>query len=225
LDKNAITIALPKGRLLQDCVKILADVGIEAMEDLTVTRRLLVPSRDGAARFLVIRDKDLPTYVDYGAADMGFVGKDVLAESRRNILEPIDLGFGYCRIVVAQPQATLQQGANSGWGHSRIATKYPCITERHFAARGEQIEIIPLYGSIELAPLVGLADRIVDLVSTGETLRQNNLVEVEDVMEVTARLVVNPASMRIKADRLVTIIEALRNQLEKRGHGDTENLR
>jgi ATP phosphoribosyltransferase len=199
---------------MPDCVRILSEVGIKAEEDLSTTRRLLVPSEDGSARFLVIRDKDLPTYVDYGAADMGIVGKDVLLESERNILEPLDLGFGYCRIVVAQPAATLEPGGPSGWGHTRVATKYPYIAERHFAARGEQIEIIPLYGSIELAPLVGLADRIVDLVSTGETMRQNNLVEVQEVMEVTARLVVNRASMKIKADRLVPIIEAIRKNLE-----------
>lgn len=214
MDKNAITIALPKGRLMPDCVRALSEVGLRAEEDLSTTRRLLVPSEDGSARFLIIRDKDLPTYVDYGAADMGIVGKDVLMESKRNILEPLDLGFGYCRIVVAQPAATLEPGATSGWGHTRVATKYPYIAQRHFASLGEQIEIIPLYGSIELAPLVGLADRIVDLVSTGETLRQNNLVEVQDVMEVTARLVVNRASMKIKADRLVPIIEAIREMLE-----------
>jgi len=214
VDKSAITIALPKGRLMPDCVRTLYEVGLRAEEDLSTTRRLLVPSKDGSARFLIIRDKDLPTYVDYGAADMGIVGKDVLMESKRNILEPLDLGFGYCRIVVAQPAATLEPGATSGWGHTRVATKYPYIAERHFAARGEQIEIIPLYGSIELAPLVGLADRIVDLVSTGETLRQNNLVEVQDVMEVTARLVVNRASMKIKADRLVPLIEAIRGTLK-----------
>jgi ATP phosphoribosyltransferase len=214
VDKSAITIALPKGRLMPDCVRTLYEVGLRAEEDLSTTRRLLVPSKDGSARFLIIRDKDLPTYVDYGAADMGIVGKDVLMESKRNILEPLDLGFGYCRIVVAQPAATLEPGATSGWGHTRVATKYPHIAERHFAARGEQIEIIPLYGSIELAPLVGLADRIVDLVSTGETLRQNNLVEVQDVMEVTARLVVNRASMKIKADRLVPLIEAIMGTLK-----------
>ena len=222
MDKNAITIALPKGRLMPDCVRTLSEVGIRAEEDLSTTRRLLVPSEDGSARFLIIRDKDLPTYVDYGAADMGIVGKDVLMESERNILEPLDLGFGYCRIVVAQPAATLERNGTSGWGHTRVATKYPYIAERHFAARGEQIEIIPLYGSIELAPLVGLADRIVDLVSTGETLRQNNLVEVQDVMEVTARLVVNRASMKIKAERLVPIIEAIREQIGKRRNGETE---
>jgi ATP phosphoribosyltransferase len=216
VDKNAITIALPKGRLMPDCVKTFSEVGIRAEEDLSTTRKLLVPSEDGSVRFLIIRDKDLPTYVDYGAADMGIVGKDVLTESKRNILEPLDLGFGFCRIVVAQPAATLGHSSTSEWGHARVATKYPYIAERHFAARGEQIEIIPLYGSIELAPLVGLADRIVDLVSTGETLRQNNLVEVQDVMQVTARLVVNRASMKIKAERLVPIIEAIREQIGER---------
>ena len=223
MDKNAITIALPKGRLMPDCVRILSDVGIMAQEDLSTTRKLLVPSEDGSTRFLVIRDKDLPTYVDYGAADMGIVGKDVLLESGRNILEPLDLGFGYCRIVVAQPEVDMGRSSTSRWGHTRVATKYPHIAERHFAALGEQIEIIELYGSIELAPLVGLADSIVDLVSTGETLRQNNLVEVQDVMEVTARLVVNRASMKIKADRIVPIVEAIRGALETRGHGNTED--
>jgi ATP phosphoribosyltransferase len=210
VDKNAITIALPKGRLLLDCVKVLSEIGLMAQEDLSSTRRLLVPSEDGSAKFLIIRDKDLPTYVDYGAADMGIVGKDVLVESRRKVLEPVDLGFGYCRIVVARPAASFKQKDVSGWGHTRVATKYPYIAERHFAEKGEQIEIIPLYGSIELAPLVGLADRIVDLVSTGETMRQNKLIEVQEVMKVTARLVVNRASMKIKADRIVPIIEAIR---------------
>lgn len=214
MDKNAITIALPKGRLLPDCVEIFTDIGITAQEDLSLTRRLLVPSEDGSARFLIIRDKDLPTYVDYGAADMGIVGKDVLVESKRNILEPLDLGFGYCRIVLAEPAAAVKMSSRAEWGHRRVATKYPHIAEQHFASRGEQIEIIPLYGSIELAPLVGLTDCIVDLVSTGQTLRQNNLVEVEDVLDVTARLVVNPASMKIKADRLVPVIEAMREVLK-----------
>lgn len=216
MDKNAITIALPKGRLLPDCVRVLSEVGITAEEDLSNTRRLLIPSKEGSARFLVIRDKDLPTYVDYGAADIGIVGKDVLVESKRKILEPLDLGFGFCRIVVARPEPTPGNGDRSPWGHARVATKYPHIAQRHFAARGEQIEIIELYGSIELAPLVKLSDFIVDLVSTGQTLRQNNLIEIEDVMDVTARLVVNPASMKIKADRLVPIIEAMRKQIGKR---------
>ncbi len=220
MDKNAITIALPKGRLLTECVAMFSRVGLDPSEDLEVSRKLLVPSLDGSARFLVIRDKDMPTYVDYGAADLGIVGLDVLLESGRNLLQPLDLGFGYCRIVVAGPGSVPEGNRRTGWGPSRVATKYPNITKDHFSSLGEQVEIIPLYGSIELAPLVGLADRIVDLVSTGETLRQNNLVEVRQVMEVTARLVVNRASMKMKADRLVPIVEAIRSQLETRRRGD-----
>jgi ATP phosphoribosyltransferase len=221
VDKSAVTIALPKGRLLPDCVDLFAGAGIAAEEDLSTTRKLLVPSTDNSARFLIIRDKDLPTYVDYGAADMGVVGKDVLVESKRNILEPVDLGFGYCRVVVARPGTAHKKTGTAGLGQSRVATKYPNITRNHFALKGEQVEVVPLYGSIELAPLVGLADRIVDLVSTGQTLLQNNLAEIEDVMTVTARLVVNPASMKLKADRLVPLIEAIRGVLETRGHRDT----
>ena len=208
-----ITIALPKGRLIKDCTTLLERLGLKPSEDLESTRKLVVPSEDGTAQFIIVRDKDLPPYVDYGAADIGFVGKDVLMESERDLLEPIDLGYGYCRIVVAEP-AGFVRGNGTSWSHSRVATKFPGIAARHFAQKGEQVEIIPLYGSIELAPLVGLADRIVDLVSTGETLRQNNLVEVEQVAEVTARLVVNRASLKIKADRLVPLIEGIRKQLE-----------
>ncbi|UCG39291.1 MAG: ATP phosphoribosyltransferase [bacterium] len=210
MDKNAVTIALPKGRLLPECTRLFSLVGLRPAEDLDSSRKLLIPSEEGSARFLVVRDKDLPTYVDYGAADLGVVGRDVLMEAGRDLLEPLDLGFGRCRIVVAGLASRGGRMDPGGWGHTRVATKYPSITARHFAARGQQVEIIPLYGSIELAPVVGLADRIVDLVSTGETLRQNNLVELEQVAEVTARLVVNRASLKIKADRLVPLIEALR---------------
>ena len=207
MDKNAVTIALPKGRLLDDCLALFGRAGLSAAEDVDSSRKLIIPGLDGSARFLVVRDKDLPTYVDYGAADMGVVGKDVLLEAKRDLLEPLDLGFGYCRIVVAEPASF--RGDSTGWSHPRVATKYPRITAEHYASRGEQVEIIPLYGSIELAPLVGLADRIVDLVSTGETLRQNNLVEVETVAHITARLVVNRASLRTRADRIVPLVEAL----------------
>jgi ATP phosphoribosyltransferase len=214
MDKELLTIALPKGRLLADCQELFAGVGLTPAEEFSTTRRLIIPSVDGSARFVVVRDKDLPTYVGYGAADLGVAGKDVLLESEKDLLEPLDLGFGFCRLMVAQPSflaAADKTGADrTGWGHLRVATRYPNITARHFAARGEQVEIIPLYGSIELAPLVGLADRIVDLVSTGETLRQNRLVEVEEVARITARLVVNRAAARIKQARLLPLIEALR---------------
>ncbi len=215
MDKDAITIALPKGRLLPDCQRLFEAAGIVVSEDVHTSRKLLFASEDGAARILVVRDKDLPTYVEYGAADMGVVGRDVLMESGRDLLEPLDLGFGLCRIVVAEPASLAGRDDPTGWGHTRVATKYPRITGRHFASKGEQVEIIPLYGSIELAPLVGLAERIVDLVSTGETLRQNNLVEVEEVVQVTARLVVNRASMKIRSERLVPLIGEIQRAVER----------
>ncbi|NOY86724.1 MAG: ATP phosphoribosyltransferase [Deltaproteobacteria bacterium] len=213
MDKNAITIAIPKGRLLPECMELFSGIGLTVKESLDGSRKLLFPSADGSVRFLIVRDKDLPTYVEYGAADMGIVGKDVLMEVGKDLLEPIDLGFGFCRIVLAKPAAAVMDP--TGWGHIRVATGFPKITMDHFARKGEQVEIIPLYGSIELAPMVNLADRIVDLVSTGETLRQNNLVEVEEVMQVTARLVVNRASFKTRSDRIVPLIEAMRKVVSK----------
>lgn len=208
MDKTAVTVALPKGRLFADCVTLFRAIGIAFPPDSETSRKLVFPSQDGSVRFMVVRDKDIPAYVDYGAADMGIVGKDVLVEAGKDLLEPLDLKFGYCRIVVAEPMG--QRGKNpTGWGHARVATKYPGITTAHFAAKGEQVEIIPLYGSIELAPSVGLAERIVDLVSTGETLRQNNLAESEEIMEVTAKLVVNRASLKTRSNRIVPLIEAM----------------
>ena len=216
VDKNPVTIALPKGRLLPDCVRFLSRAGLEVPDDLESSRKLLLSSRDGSVNFLMVRAKDLPTYVDYGAADLGVVGKDVLMEAGRDLPEPVDLLFGECRIVLAQPAAFTRGENRAEWKTSRVATKYPNITAGHFASRGEQVEVIPLYGSVELAPLVGLADRIVDLVSTGETMRENNLVEVEEVARITARLVVNRASLKIREKRIVPIIDRARDLLEKK---------
>jgi len=213
MDKAVLTIALPKGRLLAPCQELFARVGLSPVEGFATTRRLVIPSEDASARFVVVRDKDLPTYVGWGAADLGVAGKDVLMEAERDLLEPLDLGFGACRLMVARPRDFAED--RTGWGHLRVATKYPNLTARHFAGRGEQVEIIPLYGSIELAPLVGLADRIVDLVSTGETLRQNGLVEVEEVARITARLVVNRASAKVRQERILPLVEALRREAAK----------
>jgi len=210
VDKNAITIAVPKGRLLAECLDLFSRVNLKVSGGVDASRKLFFPSDDSSARFLVVRDKDIPTYVEYGAADMGVVGKDVLLEAGKDLLEPLDLGFGFCRIVVAEPSFGEHKEGTTGWGHPRVATKYPKIAGDFFASRGEHVEIIPLYGAIELAPLTALADRIVDLVSTGETLRQNSLKEVEEVVHVTARLVVNRASLRTRSDRMVTLIEELR---------------
>lgn len=210
MDKNAITIAVPKGRLLGESLDLFSKVNLRVSGGVDTSRKLLFPSDDSSARFLVVRDKDIPTYVEYGAADMGIVGKDVLLEEGKDLLEPLDLGFGFCRIVVAEPSFPARTGGVTEWGHPRVATKYPKIAGGFFASRGEHVEIIPLYGAVELAPLTALADRIVDLVSTGETLRQNNLEEVEEIVHVTARLVVNRASLRTRSEQLVGLIEEIR---------------
>jgi ATP phosphoribosyltransferase len=189
-----LTLALSKGRLLEDAAPLLAALGLAPDAGLD-DRRLRLPSKDPAVQLLIIRPADVPTYVEYGAADLGIVGKDVLMEHGGEALyEPLDLGFGRCRLVVAAPAR-----ASSGpLRRLRVATKYPELTRRHFAEKGQQVEIIKLYGSMELAPLVGLSDCIVDLVDTGNTLRANGLKEVETIAEITARLVVNKAAMKMK---------------------------
>jgi ATP phosphoribosyltransferase len=189
-----LTLALSKGRILEDSAPLLAKLGLAPAGGLDA-RRLRLPSRDPAVQLLVIRPADVPTYVEHGAADLGIVGKDVLMEhGSESLYEPLDLGFGKCRLVVAAKKGRRAGGAR----RPRVATKYPEITRRHFGARGEQVEIIKLYGSMELAPLVGLADCIVDLVDTGNTLRANGLVEVETIARISARLVVNKAAMKMK---------------------------
>lgn len=196
---TALTLALSKGRILEDCLPLLTAVGIAPVGD---TGRLLrIPTQDPNVEMLEIRPTDVPTYVEYGAADLGIVGKDILLEHGSSALyEPVDLGIAVCRLSVATTRQSLlvtQPSAALG-RRLRVATKYPEITRRHYAARGEQVEIIKLYGSMELAPLVGLADVIVDLVATGNTLRANGLVEIETIFESSARLVVNKAAMKMK---------------------------
>ena len=208
-----ITIALPKGRNLAPSVKLFKEAGLDFSEALGESRKLIFEAPGGAARAMVIRDKDVPVYVENGAADIGVAGSDVLREQGADLYEPLDLGYGYCRMVVAEPEAFSESDNPDEWTHIRVATKFPNITEAHFAGRGVQIEVISLYGSIELAPLVGLSRRIVDLVSTGETLRQNGLVEVEQIMEATARLVVNRASLKMDSERINEVIQRLSSAL------------
>ena len=207
--KDAITIALPKGRVLKPAIDLFNRAGMECSAILEDPRRLITENRELGLRFLVVRDQDVPTYVEYGAADLGVAGRDVLLEQGKDLYEPLDLGIGYCRMVVAEPAHMVQSDDPSQWSHIRVATKYPRITERYFFGKGIQVEVIRLYGSIELAPLVGLAERIVDLVSTGETLRKNGLVEVEEIMEVTSRLIANRASLKMKYRRINRIIDLL----------------
>jgi ATP phosphoribosyltransferase len=189
-----LTLALSKGRLLEDSTPLLARLGLAPEAGLD-DRQLRLPSRDPQVQLLIIRPADVPTYVEYGAADLGIVGKDVLMEHGGEALyEPLDLQLAKCRLAVAAPAKVRPASAR----RLRVATKYPEITRRHFAATGRQVEIIKLYGSMELAPLVGLSDCIVDLVNTGNTLRANGLKEIETIADISARLVVNKAAMKMK---------------------------
>lgn len=210
---DQITIAIPKGRNLKPSVEIFKSIGLDASIMIEDTRKLLVALPEENVKFLVIRDTDIPTYVEYGVADIGVAGKDVLAEQGRDLYEPLDFKFGFCRMVLAEPKELKAGDDPSKWTHIRVATKFPKITEKYFKGKGIQVEIVKLYGSIELAPLVGLSERIVDLVSTGRTLKENGLVEVEEIMKVTARLIVNRASLKTKYERVSYIIEELRKQI------------
>ncbi len=204
-----ITFALPKGRILQDSMELFAQIGITCPEMEEKNRKLVFENKKDKFRFMAVRATDVPTYVEYGCADIGVVGKDTLLEQNKDLYEPLDLNFGYCRLVVAEPKALSEKDDPSSWSNIRVATKYPNVTERYFASKGIQVELIKLYGSIELAPLVGLSERIVDLVSTGATLRDNGMVEVETIAEITTRLIVNRASLKTKHERISKIITDL----------------
>jgi ATP phosphoribosyltransferase len=203
-----LTLALPKGRLLEPSIGLLADIGIARIDP--DSRRLLLTDEPRGLRFILLKPADVPIYVSYGAADLGVVGKDILAEQEPDVYEPVDLGFGACRLVVAEPRELWDRDDPARWSWVRVATKYPNLTERYFSERGIQVEMIRLDGSIELAPLVGLAERIVDLVQSGETLRANGLVEVAEIMASTARLIVNRASLKTAHARVSPLIDAIR---------------
>jgi ATP phosphoribosyltransferase len=210
---DSITIAIPKGRILQDTVALFKKIGIDCDELLSDTRKLIFENPEQKMRYMIVRATDVPTYVEYGCADLGVVGKDTLLEQEKDLYEPLDLKFGYCRLMVAEPVELSSNDDPANWTSIRIATKYPNITEKYFSAKGVQVEIIKLYGSIELAPIVGLSERIVDLVSTGETLRQNGLAEVETIAEITCRLIVNRGSLKTKHRRITEIISGLEEHL------------
>lgn len=210
---DSITIAIPKGRILHDSVSLFRKIGIDCDELLSDTRKLIFENPKQKMRYMIVRATDVPTYVEYGCADLGIVGRDTLLEQQKDLYEPLDLKFGYCRLVVAEPVELSRTDDPASWTNIRIATKYPNVTEKYFAGKGVQVEIVKLYGSIELAPLVGLSERIVDLVSTGETLRQNGLAEVETIAEITCRLIVNRGSLKTKHKRITQILEGLEKHI------------
>jgi ATP phosphoribosyltransferase len=205
-----LTIALPRGRILDEALPLFrrAGLNLDAAEKGRAGRRLIIPIEELGIRVLIVRDTDVPAYVEGGAADVGIAGRDVLEEQDRDLYEPLDLGIGRCRMVVAEPEG--RPVDESAQMHLRYATKFPEITRRHLQARGTVAEIIKLYGSIEIAPLVGLADRIVDLVSSGETLRQHHLREVETIFPISARLCVGRAAAKLFADRIEDLVRRLR---------------
>jgi len=207
---GTLTIALSKGRILKDTLPLLASAGIELLEDPDVSRKLILDTTQDNVKIVAIRAADVPTYVEFGAADLVVAGKDVLMESNGSELyELLDLGIARCRLAVAEPAGLAKVDNPDNWRRLRIATKYVNITRQHFAAKGIQTDIIKLYGSMELAPLAGLSDRIVDLVSTGNTLKANGLVEVEHIADISTRLVANKASMKMKQADIKRLVEQL----------------
>jgi ATP phosphoribosyltransferase len=212
-----LTFALPKGRILDQAIPLLAAAGLDLAAALEQAGRKLLFELPGGTRIMLVKPVDVPTYVEHGIADLGVAGLDTLLEQGRDLYEPVDLGTGRCRLVVAEPAGSSAHGGRGGLQRGmnlRVATKYPRCALRHYRARGIQPDIIPLWGSVELAPITGLADQIVDLVESGETLRQNDLVEVETIFQVTSRLIVNAASLRLKQPAVSHTIAALRRAVE-----------
>lgn len=201
-----ITLAIARGRLLVETVKLMKKAGYPLDDILDDSRRLIFEYPDLGLKILIIRPTDVPPYVEYGAADCGVVGKDTLIEDKHDLYEPLDLGVGKCKLVVAAPKGFEYKSAKS----LRVATKYPSVSYEHFSSKGIGAEIVKLYGSVELAPIVGLSDVIVDLSATGETLKKNNLVEFETIADITARFVVNRVSMKVKANEIKGLIESLK---------------
>jgi ATP phosphoribosyltransferase len=203
---NTLTIALSKGRIFEETLPLLAAAGIEPLDDPETSRKLILDTNQQDVKLVIIRAADVPTYVGYGAADIGVAGKDVLMEhDGEGLYEPLDLGIARCRLMVAGPE-------NGGGKQSRlrIATKYVKSTRRFYADRQDQVEIIKLYGSMELAPLVGLADRFFDVVDTGNTLKANGLVPLEHIADISSRLVVNKAAMKMKHARVTEFVAHLK---------------
>jgi ATP phosphoribosyltransferase len=204
-----VTIALSKGRIFDETLPLLAAAGITPGENPDTSRKLVIGTNRPDVRLVIVRASDTPTYVEYGAADLGIAGKDVLTEhGGTGLYQPLDLGIAACRMMVAVPEGFDYAGAVRTGARLRVATKYMRAAREHFAAKGVHVDLIKLYGSMELAPLVGLADVIVDLVSSGNTLRANNLVAVEEIAKISARLIVNQAALKLKRAEIQPVIDA-----------------
>jgi ATP phosphoribosyltransferase len=213
---NRLTIALSKGRIFNETLPLLDAAGVHPLEDPEASRKLVIATDRPEVSVVIVRASDVPTYVRYGAADLGIAGKDVLYEQgSEGLYQPVDLGIARCRMMVAVPNgfdyaAAVRQGARL-----RVATKYLKTAREHFGSKGVHVDLIKLYGSMELAPLVGLADAIVDLVSTGNTLKANNLKAVEEIMPISARLIVNQASLKLKGALIQPLLDALKRAVDR----------
>ncbi len=209
---SQIIIALSKGRILNDTLPLLREAGIDLLDDPEKSRKLIFPTTHEAVRIVIVRATDVPTYVENGAADLGVAGKDVLLEHGGDgVYEPLDLGIARCKLMVAGPV-----NPPAPAGRLRVATKFVNVTQRYYAEKGEQVELIKLYGSMELAPLMGLADRIVDVVDTGKTLKENGLEPTELIAHITSRLIVNKAAMKMKHGLIQPIIDRLEAAVARR---------
>lgn len=207
---SALTIALAKGRLYDETAPLLSRAGLVAADDPETSRKLIIDTNREGVRFIIVRAADVPTYVQYGAADMGVVGKDVLLEhGGEGLYQPLDLKIACCRMVVAASAGFNYQEYIRKGARLRVATKYLNTARAHFAKKGMHVDLIKLYGSMELAPLVGLAQAIVDLVSSGNTLKANGLKAVEEIMPISARLILNPASLKLKRGQIQPVVDAL----------------
>ncbi|WP_296509310.1 ATP phosphoribosyltransferase [Rhodoferax sp.] len=211
-----ITLALSKGRIFEETVPLLKAAGIEVLDDPEKSRKLILDTNQPNVRVLVVRATDVPTYVQYGGADLGITGKDTLLEhGSQGLYQPLDLQIAKCRISVAVRADFDYASAVKQGSRLKVATKYVAIAREFFASKGVHVDLIKLYGSMELAPLVGLADAIVDLVSTGNTLKANHLVEVERIMDISSRLVVNQAALKLKQEPIRKIIDAFAGAVGK----------
>lgn len=208
---NELTIAMPKGRIFEEAYQLFVEAGFELPKEINDSRKLIVEAPEENIQFILAKPMDVPVYVEHGVADIGIAGKDVLLEQLRDVHELLDLHISHCYIAAAGlPNTTMNEIA------PRVATKYPTIATNFYKEKGEQVEIIELNGSIELAPMIGLADRIVDIVSTGQTLKENGLVEYEKIVEISSRLIVNPVSYRVKNERIRKFVAQLKSELIKR---------
>jgi len=210
MSREYITIALSKGTLLKPTRKLLAgvDLPVDGLDE--DSRNMVFEYEEAGVKYLMCRPTDVPTYVEQGAADLGIVGKDVIAEQGKDIFEMVDLGYGYCRFVVAVPDPMKNMNIRQ-LNYKRVASKFPVVADRFFREQGLQVDIIKLHGNVELAPLMGLADMIVDLVSTGRTLKENNLVELVKIMDSTTRLICNRVSYRTKHGNIQPLIEKIQD--------------